>query len=100
MFVAFVHVQVKPENVEEFLAITKYNHENSIQESGCIRFDVLQSTDTSNLFFLNEVYESTDAAAAHKETEHYKKWRDTVAPMMAAPRTADKANAIFPNPWV
>ena len=30
-----------------------------------------------------EVYRAPEAAAAHKETEHYKSWRDTVAPMMA-----------------
>jgi quinol monooxygenase YgiN len=35
---------------------------------------------------LYEVYRDEEAAAAHKETEHYKKWRETVAPMMKTPR--------------
>jgi quinol monooxygenase YgiN len=32
---------------------------------------------------LIEVYRTAEAATAHKETQHYKTWRDTVAPMMA-----------------
>ena len=41
-------------------------------------------------FVLIEVYRTPEAAAAHKETAHYAKWRDTVEPMMAEPRR--KAN--------
>ena len=29
-----------------------------------------------------------EAAAAHKQTEHYNKWREEVAPYMASPRKA------------
>ena len=99
MFVAFVHVHVKPENVDDFIEITKYNHENSLKEPGCARFDVLRSTEDSHVFYLNEVYLSTEAAAAHKDTEHYQKWRDTVEPYMAKPRSADKGESLFPEPW-
>jgi len=32
-----------------------------------------------------------------KETAHYQKWRDTVADMMAEPRSAIKYTNIFPD---
>ena len=35
---------------------------------------------------LVEVYRDEAAAAAHKDTAHYQRWRDAVAPMMARPR--------------
>jgi len=100
MYIAFVHVTVKPEHVEEFLEITGYNHEKSLKEPGCERFDVLRSVEHDNVFFLNEVYRSPEAAAAHKETGHYVKWKETVAPFMAEPRIADRAESILPEPWV
>ena len=53
-----------------------------------MRFDVLRDNNDPNKFLLYEVYVDAAAAAAHKETEHYNKWRETVAPMMASPRSA------------
>jgi quinol monooxygenase YgiN len=47
---------------------------------------------------LIEVYRSPAAAAAHKGTAHYAKWRDEVADMMAEPRHGVKYNDVFPEP--
>ncbi len=90
MIVTIVFVDVIPEFVSEFETITKYNHENSRREPGNVRFDVLRDSSDISKFVLYEVYSDAEAAAAHKETEHYKKWRDTVAPMMRTPRTSIK----------
>ena len=46
---------------------------------------------------LVEVYRSETDPATHKETAHYKKWRETVAPMMAAPRSSVKYSNVFPD---
>jgi autoinducer 2-degrading protein len=43
------------------------------------------------------MYRSADAAAAHKETLHYQRWRDTVAGMMAEPRSSVKFENVFPS---
>ena len=99
MQAAFVHIQVKPQYVDDFIEITRYNHNNSIMEDGCARFDFLQSTEDPSLFYLYEVYTTPEAAAAHKQTEHYNKWRETVEPFMAQPRSADKAISLLPEPW-
>ena len=86
MHVTLVHVHVKPERVEEFVAATRDNHEASVREPGNRRFDVLQSTDDPSRFVLYEAYASAEDAAAHKGTAHYAAWRDRVADMMAEPR--------------
>jgi len=89
MIVTIVHVQVKPEHVEDFIEATRKNHLASIREPGNLRFDVLQSKDDPTRFALYEAYESEEAAAAHKKTEHYLKWRETVADWMTKPRVGD-----------
>ena len=50
----------------------------------------------STRFALLEVYRSEADTVRHKETAHYQTWRDTVADMMAAPRTAVKYDNLFP----
>lgn len=97
MLIVQVHVHVKPESVEEFCKATVENARASIQEPGIARFDVVQQQDDSTRFVLIEIYRDATAAAAHKETAHYAKWRDTVAPMMDEPRSSVKYNAIFPD---
>ena len=86
MHVTLVHVHVKPERLEEFVAATRANHEASVREPGNRRFDVLQSTEDPSRFVLYEAYASAEDAAAHKGTAHYAAWRDRVADMMAEPR--------------
>lgn len=97
MLIVHVHVRVKPESVADFRQASIENARNSIQEPGIARFDVIQQQDDATRFVLIEVYSTPEAAAAHKETAHYAKWRDTVAPMMAEPRSSVKFNAIFPD---
>jgi len=91
------HVRVKPELVEEFCRATVENGRASVQEPGVARFDVLQQEDDATRFVLIEIYRDGEAAAAHKRTAHYPKWRDAVAPMMAEPRSSVKYNAVFPD---
>jgi autoinducer 2-degrading protein len=96
MQVTLVHVHVKPEHIETFLAATRANHEASVREPGCLRFDVLQSADDPARFVLYEAYRSAADAAAHKETGHYLNWRDRVAPWMAEPRRGVRYNGLLP----
>lgn len=97
MLIVHVHVRVKPERVEAFREATIENARHSIQEPGIARFDFLQQRDDPTRFMLVEVYRDENAAAAHKETAHYKQWRDTVADMMAEPRSSVKYRNIFPD---
>ena len=97
MFIVHVHVRVKPECIEAFKQASLENARASVRESGIARFDVVQQQDDLTRFVLVEVFRNVGAPAKHKETAHYARWRDTVAPMMAEPRQSVKFNNIFPG---
>jgi (4S)-4-hydroxy-5-phosphonooxypentane-2,3-dione isomerase len=97
MLIVHVHVHVKPETVDEFKRASVANARESVKEPGIARFDVFQQQDDPTRFVLVEAYRTPDAPAAHKETRHYQTWRDTVAPMMAEPRSSVKFTNVFPD---
>ncbi|MFP4162833.1 MAG: antibiotic biosynthesis monooxygenase [Chitinispirillaceae bacterium] len=97
MIVTTVMVRVKKDYIDDFIRETVLNHENSINEPGNKRFDVLQSNDDPSSFLLYEAYDSEKEAAAHKETAHYKRWREAVADWMEEPRKGVTYNAVKPN---
>lgn len=86
MLVTCVHVNVKPEYVERFIEVTRENCRESVKEKGNLRFDLLQMAEDHCRFMIYEAYESEEASAAHKNTPHYIKWRDSVKDWMAEPR--------------
>lgn len=96
MLIVHVQVQVKPECVPAFIEATLANARASVREPGIARFDVVQQQDDPTRFVLVEVYRTSDAPAAHKETAHYAAWRDAVAPMMAVPRSSVKFTNLHP----
>lgn len=96
MIVTFVHVWVNPRHIEDFKRASIENHEQSVKEPGNLRFDVLQDDADPAKFVLYEAYESEEAASAHKTTEHYKKWKDTVAGWMDKPREGIKHIILAP----
>lgn len=96
MLIVHVHVHVKPEFVEAFRQASIENARNSVLEPGVARFDVIQHLDDPSRFVLVEVYRTPEAPALHKETDHYKTWRDSVADLMAEPRSSVKYTNLFP----
>lgn len=97
MLIVHVFVHVKADMVEAFKAASIENAKESIKEEGIARFDVIQQQDDPRRFLLVEVYRTADDPGRHKETTHYKKWRDTVADMMAEPRKSIKYENVFPE---
>lgn len=96
MYIAHVYIHVKPEFVDAFRQASLDNASHSVQEPGIARFDVIQQVDDPTRFVLVEVYRDEQAPARHKETDHYARWRDTVAEWMAEPRTAVRYTNVFP----
>ncbi len=96
MQVTIVHVHVKPEHIEAFIEACRLNHEQSIQEPGNYRFDILQLADDPSRFVLYEAYKNSNDAAAHKQTSHYHKWRETVGDWMSEPRQGITYNGLYP----
>jgi autoinducer 2-degrading protein len=97
MIVTLVHIWVKDQFVDDFIQETIDNHENTVKESGNIRFDFLSDANDKTKFVLYEVFESEEAVAAHKTTAHYLRWRDAVADWMAQPRKGLRHSAICPT---
>ena len=96
MIVTIVHVFVKLAHVEDFIDATRENHVQSLKEKGNFRFDVLADDSVPGKFILYEAYERQEYIDAHRNTPHYLKWRDTVAPWMEKSREGIRHTMIFP----
>jgi (4S)-4-hydroxy-5-phosphonooxypentane-2,3-dione isomerase len=97
MFVACIHLHVKSEHRQAFLAATLENARQTIEEPGNLRFDVLQLTDDPNRFMYYEVYRDEADMKAHKETAHYARWAATVPNLLAEPRSGVRYESVFPE---
>jgi autoinducer 2-degrading protein len=97
MLIVHVFVHVKEDQVEPFRTATVENARNSCQEPGIARFDVIQQMDDPTHFVLIEVYRTPQDPERHKETVHYKAWRNKVEAMMAEPRKSFRYSNVFPD---
>ncbi len=95
MYTVLVYVHVKADSVEAFKAATLENARNSINEPGIARFDFIQQQDDPSRFVLVEVHKTPEASGQHKETAHYKKWRNIAESMMAEPRYSVRYETLF-----
>jgi quinol monooxygenase YgiN len=90
LLIVHVDVAVMPDQLDAFLDETQANATASRDEPGVVRFDVISDRSDPAHVVLVEIYRDEAAAAAHKDTAHYQRWRDAVAPMMARPRAATR----------
>jgi autoinducer 2-degrading protein len=86
MLINLVYARVKDEEVDAFKAACRENAAASRREPLVAGFDVLQEAVEPTRFVLIEAFRDENGPKAHKETAHYKKWRETVAPMMREER--------------
>ena len=96
MYVTVVYIHVKPEHLTDFLGAIRENHEQSVREPGNVRFDILQSMDDPTRFVTYMAYEDEASARAHRETEHYFRFRDTVEAWMVEPRRNVRYHGLYP----
>jgi autoinducer 2-degrading protein len=97
MYIAAVHIYVKPERVEDFKAMIRANHEASVAEPGCLRFDVAQSKADPTEFLLWECYVDEEAAAFHKTTPHYLAFKAQAGELQSRDRVSDLYLGIYPE---
>ena len=97
MYIVHVYCEVKTDQVEAFRQACVVNASASVTEPGIARFDVLQDPEQPERFLLVEVYRTKDDPARHRETRHYQVWKETVAEMMAGPRTKQIYGNVFPD---
>ncbi len=96
MLVILVNVHVKQEFTQTFIDATQENARNSVQEPGIARFDFYQQMEDPTRFSLVEIYRSEDGPAQHRETAHYKIWKESVELMMVEPRTRTLYRNVYP----
>ena len=86
MYLFHAYVTVAAGSEEEFAEACTVNSAASLQEPGCLRFEVLQQVDEPTRFTLVEAYDSEDDLAAHKTTPHYEAWAEVVNRVQVEPR--------------
>lgn len=96
MRILHVHLHVKPEHLDAFIAATIENARNSVQEAGIARFDFVQQVDDPTRFMLIEHYRTEEAIGAHKETAHFATWRNLVGEYMQGERTRAWYTPVYP----
>lgn len=89
MLVQLVHIQVKPDRIEDFLDAFRINFEGTTKEHGNLRFDVLQNPNDETRFSIFEVFTDEAAVDAHRKTPHYAKTVALLDDIMSGPRTKD-----------
>ena len=94
MFVAAVHVFVTPGAMDEFMELIKADQDGSLAEPGCVRLDVVRSTEDPNEFLIWEVYLDEDAAAFHKTTPHYHAFKEQRPALASKDRYADRYEGV------
>lgn len=77
------HVDVAPN--PQVAVLLKRLAEESRQDEGNVRFDVLQHTMRANHFTVIETWRNQQALDAHVATAHTKQYRDELAPMTGSP---------------
>lgn len=97
MRVNLIDIHVHPESAEAFQRITLENVRHSRQEPGIARFDLIRHVDDPAHFLLVEVFRSEEAIASHRETAHYRVWKEEVESMMARPRQALHFLSVAPD---
>jgi len=95
--IAVVNVDVTPGGEEQFIEASMDNARKSIREESNQRFDILRSVDDPTKFTLIEIYRKETGPVDHKSTAHYLTWRETVADLMATPRSASQWDTIYPQ---
>lgn len=87
MYLFHATVTVAAGTEEEFAAVCAANSRASLEEPGCLRFEVLQDADDPTRFVLVEAYRSEDDLASHKTTDHYKAWAEVANRVQVEPRS-------------
>lgn len=91
-------VDVKPGREDDFAEATIRCIKDTLKmEDSNYRFDLLRNVDDPTKFLMIQVYRKPEFTERHRRTDHFARWRDTVADMMATPRKFKKYVNHFPN---
>ena len=96
MLAIWVKVRIKPTMRDKFLKAIEHDALASERdESGCLRFNVLQDEKDENTYYFYEIYADPSALEAHRTTPHYAVWQ-AVADSLDGPTEAIRCRPVFP----
>ena len=84
MLVLQVMIQIKPENVDNFMQKVIDNGKAARSEPGCRQFEVLVDPDDKTKIMLFEVYDDQKAFEAHQAGAAFKKYLAEAVPLLAS----------------
>lgn len=74
MYAILGTIRVKPEHLDDFVRHVVDHAARSLDEPGCLRYDVLQDAGDPLTICLYEVFRSEADLDVHHEQEHYHAW--------------------------
>ena len=84
-FVLVVNLEIKPGDVDRFMAMALENAKASREtEPGCRQFDVLVDPNDKTKVMFYEVYADEAAFQAHQQTAHFKNYFDKALGYLAS----------------
>ena len=75
--------RIQPDRIDAFLARVAQQANDSLEETGCRRFDVWQDPADRSQVFLYEIYDDRAAFDDHLASAHFKVFDAEVAPCVA-----------------
>ncbi len=85
MLTRIIHLYIQPDHVADFLSASQTTLRHSRAEEGVLRFELFQQTDTPAHFVAVETYISEESRAAHLQSAHFLRWKETILPLLAQP---------------
>jgi (4S)-4-hydroxy-5-phosphonooxypentane-2,3-dione isomerase len=83
VYINAVDLVIIPDQMTKFIEAVKENGANAVKEPGCREFNISVLQSNPNHVFLYEVYDNEAALAAHRNTDHFKKFIATTGSMVA-----------------
>ena len=87
MVIVQIYLTIKKSSVEDFIRFTNDNVANSVKEPGVKRFEFFKDIESNNKFVLFEMFSSVEDQNKHRETDHYKRWKESTADLLEVPYT-------------
>ncbi len=85
MIIVQVTFKVKADKTAAFIQQTKDNVKNSLKEEGVKRFEFYRESDNEDTFVLFEIYRSKEDQLKHRETEHFRRWKERILDLIQEP---------------
>ena len=79
------HIDVMPNFTDDTTKVLREFAAESHKDKGLVRFEVLQQDGRLNHYTIVEMWQSRDAFEAHSASEHTRRFREKLHPMLGSP---------------